>query len=213
MAHMYSIKEIYYTIQGEGVHTGQAAVFCRFAGCNLWSGLEKDRSTAICKFCDTDFWGTDGKYGGKYSAVELAQLCKSLWPATSSNSKPFIVCTGGEPLLQLDEEMIKEFKKENFFIAIETNGTLLPPQGIDWICVSPKARAEVKLTTGDELKLVYPQNENQPADFEHLDFQYFSLQPLDNNQQKENIQSCIKYVMTHPQWNLCLQTHKFIGLD
>jgi 7-carboxy-7-deazaguanine synthase (Cx14CxxC type) len=211
---MYSIKEIYYTIQGEGVHTGQAAVFCRFAGCNLWSGLEKDRATAICKFCDTDFWGTDGKNGGKYSAEELAQLCKSLWPSTSSsNAKPFIVCTGGEPLLQIDDELIKAFKKEDFFIAIETNGTIIPPQGIDWICVSPKARAEVKLTTGDELKLVYPQTENQPSEYEHLDFQYFSLQPLDNQQQKVNIQSCIDYVMAHPQWNLCLQTHKFIGLD
>lgn len=210
---MYSIKEIYYTIQGEGVHTGQAAVFCRFAGCNLWSGLEKDRANAVCKFCDTDFWGTDGKNGGKYTATALASLCKSLWPVKDSEAKPFIVCTGGEPLLQMDEALIKAFKNEGFFIAIETNGTIIPPHGIDWICVSPKAKAEVKLTTGDELKLVYPQKENKPSDFEHLDFQYFSLQPLDDVDQKHNIKACIDYVMAHPQWNLCLQTHKFIGID
>ena len=209
---MYSIKEIYYTIQGEGVHTGQAAVFCRFAGCNLWSGLEKDRENAICKFCDTDFWGTDGVNGGKYNAEELAQLCKSLWP-DSDDSTPFIVCTGGEPLLQLDISLTKAFKEEGFFIAIETNGTLQVPPLVDWICVSPKAKAEIKVTTGDELKLVYPQKENDPAQFINMDFQFFSLQPLDDANQKENIKACVNYVMAHPKWNLCLQTHKFIGID
>ena len=209
---MYSIKEIYYTIQGEGVHTGQAAIFCRFAGCNLWSGLEKDREKAICKFCDTNFWGTDGKNGGKYTAEDLAFFCKSLWPR-GDNSRPFIVCTGGEPLLQLDDALIKAFKKENFFIAIETNGTVAPPSGIDWICVSPKADTQILITTGDELKLVYPQKENNPQQYEGLDFQYFSLQPLDDARQMQNIQACIHYVLKHPKWNLSLQTHKFIGID
>ena len=209
---MYSIKEIYYTIQGEGVHTGQAAVFCRFSGCNLWSGLEKDREKAICKFCDTDFWGTDGLNGGKYSAEELAELCISLWPK-SAESKPFIVCTGGEPLLQLDADLVEAFKKKNFFIAIETNGTLVPPPGLDWICVSPKSNTKIVVTTGDELKLVYPQKENNPKDYIDLDFQFFSLQPLDDPNQDKNIKSCIEYVKAHPKWNLSLQTHKYLGID
>ncbi len=209
---MYSVKEIYYTIQGEGVHTGQAAVFLRFAGCNLWSGLEKDRETAICRFCDTDFWGTDGENGGKYTAAELAALCKSLWPKDVAG-KPFIVCTGGEPLLQLDAELITALKKEDFFIAIETNGTIEPPAGIDWICVSPKANAKLKITTGDELKLVYPQIENTPDQFIDMDFQFFSLQPLDDKQQTAHIKACVDYVKTHPKWTLSLQTHKILGID
>ena len=155
---MYAIKEIYYTIQGEGVHSGRPAVFCRFSGCNLWSGLEKDRNSAICKFCDTDFWGTDGENGGKYTAADLVSLCLSLWPQEST-AQPFIVCTGGEPLLQLDEELITEFKKSEFYIAIETNGTVEVPDGIDWICVSPKADTSLIVSAGDELKVVYPQVE------------------------------------------------------
>lgn len=209
---MYKVKEIYYTIQGEGVHTGQAAVFCRFTGCNLWSGREEDRHKAICQFCDTDFWGTDGENGGQYTATELAELCKSLWPE-GDTSKPFIVCTGGEPLLQLDDELVRAFKKENFFIAIETNGTLRPPGGVDWICVSPKAAEPVKLTTGDELKLVYPQKENTPDQFVDMDFQFFSLQPLGDENQEENIKATVKYVMEHPKWNLSIQTHKILGID
>ncbi len=209
---MYSIKEIYYTIQGEGVHTGQAAIFLRFSGCNLWSGLEKDREGAICKFCDTNFWGTDGTNGGKYTAEELVKKCFSLWPS-DSNSRPFIVCTGGEPLLQMDSDLIKALKVKNFFIAIETNGTLSPPHGIDWICVSPKASTEIKITTGDELKLVYPQKENSPDQFINMDFQFFSLQPLDDHQHEENIKKTIEYVMEHPKWNLSLQTHKYLGID
>lgn len=208
---MYSVKEIYYTIQGEGVHTGQAAVFLRFAGCNLWTGLEKDRKSATCRFCDTDFWGMDGDHGGKYSAIDLAQKCVSLWPS-DSNSRPFIVCTGGEPLLQLDNALIDALKVHNFFIAIETNGTLLPPQGIDWICVSPKADAPLKLTTGEELKLVYPQPENDPTQFENMDFQFFTLQPLDDEYLSHHTKLCVNYIKKHPKWNLSLQTHKILGI-
>ncbi len=209
---MYSIKEIYYTIQGEGVHTGRPAIFCRFSGCNLWSGLEKDRNSAICKFCDTDFWGTDGKNGGKYSASDLASLCLSLWPKDSS-SQPFIVCTGGEPLLQLDEPLIQAFKGLEFFIAIETNGTIQVPLGIDWICVSPKADADLIVNSGDELKLVFPQSENTPDQFSHLQFDNFSLQPLDDINQNDHIKASIEYVKQNPKWSLSLQTHKYLGID
>ena len=209
---MYSIKEIYYTIQGEGVHSGKAAIFCRFSGCNLWSGLEKDRSTAICKFCDTNFWGTDGSNGGKYSAEELVLFCKSLWPENST-SEPFIVCTGGEPLLQMDDQLITELKDQGFYIAIETNGTVTAPSGIDWICVSPKANTELKITEGQELKLVYPQVENTPEDYQHLAFEHFSLQPLDDPNQERNTTLCINYVKENPQWTLSLQTHKYLGID
>ncbi len=209
---MYSIKEIYYTIQGEGVHTGQAAVFCRFSGCNLWSGLEKDRKQAICKFCDTNFWGTDGINGGKYDARSLAQFCKTLWPS-ESNSKPFIVCTGGEPLLQLDTDLVDELHNEGFFVAVETNGTVTPPAGLDWICVSPKAKTDIVIRTGDELKLVYPQKENNPEDYINMDFQFFSLQPLDDEHQHVHIKECIDYVQSHPKWTLSLQTHKYLGID
>jgi len=209
---MYSIKEIYYTIQGEGVHSGKAAIFCRFSGCNLWSGLEKDRSTAICKFCDTNFWGTDGSNGGKYSAEELVLFCKSLWPENST-SEPFIVCTGGEPLLQMDDQLITELKDQGFYIAIETNGTVTAPSGIDWICVSPKANTELKITEGQELKLVYPQVENTPEDYQHLAFEHFSLQPLDDPNQERNTALCINYVKENPQWTLSLQTHKYLGID
>ena len=209
---MYSIKEIYYTIQGEGLHSGKAAIFCRFSGCNLWSGLEKDRSTAVCKFCDTNFWGTDGSNGGKYSAEELAKFCKSLWPENST-SEPFIVCTGGEPLLQMDDQLITQLKDQGFYIAIETNGTIDAPSGIDWICVSPKANAKLKITEGQELKLVYPQVENTPEDYQHLEFEHFSLQPLDDPNQDKNTILCINYVKENPHWSLSLQTHKYLGID
>lgn len=207
---MYSIKEAYYTLQGEGYHTGRPAVFCRFSGCNLWSGLEKDRSTAICQFCDTNFWGTDGENGGKYKDGELVDLCLSLWP--DSDMQPFVVCTGGEPLLQMDDELIRTFHSRGFTIAIESNGTLAVPDGIDWVCISPKAGSELIVTQGDELKLVHPQQGQSPQQFENLDFKYFSLQPLDDVNQSQNTQECVTYCHEHPKWNLSLQTHKILGL-
>jgi len=207
----YKVKEIYYTIQGEGHHTGRPAVFCRFAGCNLWSGLEKDRDTAICKFCDTDFWGMDGKNGGKYRAELLAEVIRSLHPPTEKEI--YVVCTGGEPALQIDKELVSVFHQNNLIMAIETNGTLALPEGIDWVCVSPKADTEIVVTHGDELKLVYPQVENLPSQYEHLNFTHFYLQPLDDQDQEEHIKSSVKYCMEHPQWKLSLQTHKILGID
>ena len=207
---MYSVKEIYYTIQGEGHHTGQPAIFCRFSGCNLWSGLEKDRSTAVCQFCDTQFWGTDGLNGGKYTALELAEKCRSLWPADDTN--PFIVCTGGEPMLQLDNELVDELHKQGFFVAIETNGTKSILESIDWVCVSPKAGAKLQVTSGQELKLVYPQSNLSIMDFDHMDFENFSLQPLDDDYQMDNILTCIELCKAHPKWKLSLQTHKLVGM-
>jgi len=207
---MYSVKEIYYTIQGEGYHTGQPAIFCRFSGCNLWSGLEKDRSTAICQFCDTNFWGTDGENGGKYSAEELVSKCLSLWTAESGT--PFIVCTGGEPLLQLNTPLIDALHEAGFYIAIETNGTKEAPPGIDWICVSPKANAEIVQTSGSELKLVYPQSNLSINDFKEMDFEHFYLQPLDDDYQMDNIRTCIELCKAYPQWKLSLQTHKLVGM-
>lgn len=208
----YKIKEIYYTIQGEGYHTGRPAVFCRFSGCNLWSGLEKDRDKAVCKFCDTDFWGMDGKNGGNYTKEELTNMILSLWPK-EKNLPVFLVCTGGEPGLQMDEPLVEYLHSNNVEIAIETNGTVELPEGIDWICVSPKAYADVIITKGNELKLVFPQSENNPEDFVRLGFDYFFLQPLDDDHQKSNIQACVEYCLKNPLWNLSLQTHKFIGID
>ena len=208
---MYGIKEIYYTIQGEGYHTGQAAVFLRFSGCNLWSGLEKDRSSAQCTFCDTDFWGTDGMNGGKYTAKDLASFCKSLWPATN-NTQPYIVCTGGEPLLQLDEELINTLKEEGFFIAIESNGTISVPKGIDWICISPKLQSQLLVTSGHELKLVYPQDGIDLDVYEKMNFEFLSLQPLDDEHQTAHTKSCIDICKTRPRWRLSLQTHKYTGI-
>ena len=208
---MYKVKEIYYTIQGEGFHAGRPAVFCRFSGCNLWSGREVDREKAICTFCDTNFWGTDGINGGKYTASELAEKIKSLWPV--DHESLFVVCTGGEPALQMDETLIHVFHDYGFEIAIETNGTVELADGIDWICVSPKADTEIIVKTGGELKLVYPQIENQPSDFLHLDFKHFYLQPLDDKNQSENIRKTIEYCLANPQWKLSVQTHKFIGID
>lgn len=208
----YKVKEIYYTIQGEGFHTGRAAVFCRFSGCNLWSGHEKDRKDAVCDFCDTDFVGTSGPGGGMFdSAEELVQSVKELWKSVKS-AKPYVVCTGGEPLLQMDELLINSFHDSGFEIAIETNGTLLPPPGIDWICVSPKAGADFVLKKGDELKIVYPQSGIDPENHANLDFDFFSLQPMDGPKLKENIDLTVQYCLKHPQWRMSLQTHKFLGI-
>ncbi len=208
----YSVKEIYYTLQGEGAQTGRAAVFLRFAGCNLWSGLEKDRGEAVCQFCDTDFIGTDGPGGGKFAdAAALARAVFAQWPA-QAKAKPYVVCTGGEPLLQLDREAIDALHEKGFEIGIETNGTLLPPPGIDWICVSPKADSEQKLMRGDELKLVYPQDGAPPERFAGQDFRNFFLQPMDNATRAANTEAATQYCLDHPQWRLSLQTHKLIGI-
>jgi 7-carboxy-7-deazaguanine synthase (Cx14CxxC type) len=210
----YSVKEIYYTLQGEGAQTGRPAVFLRFAGCNLWSGREEDRASAICRFCDTDFFGTDGPGGGKFaSAAALADAVARTWPQGGSTvSRPCVVCTGGEPLLQLDEALIAAFHGRGFQVAIETNGTLDAPSGIDWICVSPKAGAELRQTRGDELKLVYPQPGAEPERFEGLAFRHFSLQPMDGPARDENTELAIQYCLAHPRWRLSLQTHKLLGI-
>jgi len=207
---MYKVKEIYYTLQGEGAHTGRGAVFCRFTGCNLWTGLEKDRPQAICQFCDTDFWGMDGENGGKYSAADLAKKVRNLWPADLV--KPYVVCTGGEPLLQMDAELIAAFKKEGLEIAIETNGTIIPPDGIDWVCVSPKANAELILTKGDEIKLIFPQLGAEPDLYENMDFDHFFLQPMDSEFSERNIKMTLDYCLKNPQWRLSLQTHKMLNI-
>jgi 7-carboxy-7-deazaguanine synthase (Cx14CxxC type) len=208
----YSVKEIYYTLQGEGAQAGRAAVFLRFAGCNLWTGLERDRATAVCRFCDTDFIGTDGPGGGKFAdAAALARAVAAVWPHTVKG-KPYVVCTGGEPLLQLDPALVAALKEQGFEIGIETNGTLLPPPGIDWICVSPKADAEQRLTRGDELKLVYPQEDAPPERYAAQDFRNFFLQPIDNADRGENTAAATAYCLEHPQWRLSLQTHKLIGI-
>ncbi|MEN0006016.1 MAG: 7-carboxy-7-deazaguanine synthase [Bacteroidota bacterium] len=209
MAH-YKIKELFYTLQGEGMHAGRPAVFCRFTGCNLWSGREKDRSKAICQFCDTDFWGTDGENGGRYSAESLAETAAKLWP--SAQGQPYIVCTGGEPLLQLDAPLIAAFHAKGFEIAIETNGTIAIPEGIDWVCVSPKANAELVVDTGDELKLVFPQLGAEPERYAHLDFTHFFLQPMDGAYTERNTKLCLEYCLAHPQWSLSIQTHKILRI-
>jgi 7-carboxy-7-deazaguanine synthase (Cx14CxxC type) len=208
----YTVKEIYYTLQGEGAQTGRAAVFLRFAGCNLWTGLERDRATAICQFCDTDFIGTDGPNGGKFkTAQDLAAAVLAQWPS-GQRAQPYVVCTGGEPLLQIDEPLIAALHALSFEIGIETNGTLLPPPGIDWICVSPKAGAEFNLRRGNELKLVYPQKGAEPEKYEALDFANFFLQPMDNASRADNTEAATAYCLAHPQWRLSLQTHKLIGI-
>ncbi len=210
----YTVKEIFYTLQGEGANTGRPAVFCRFAGCNLWTGREEDRAKAICTFCDTDFVGTNGPGGGKFATAEaLAAAVAGTWPTPSSpRARRFVVCTGGEPLLQLDEPLVQALHQQGFEIAIETNGTQLPPPGIDWICMSPKAGAPLVLTHGQELKLVYPQKGAEPERFEHLDFQHFFLQPMDSPQRERNTQLATRYCLEHPQWRLSLQTHKLLGI-
>jgi 7-carboxy-7-deazaguanine synthase (Cx14CxxC type) len=209
----YSVKEIFYTLQGEGAQAGRASVFCRFAGCNLWSGRAADRATAICRFCDTDFVGVDGVGGGKFdSADALAAAIERQWPTKSTAGKRFVVCTGGEPLLQLDTSLIDALHQRDFEIAVETNGTVAAPQGLDWICVSPKAGAEFVQQSGDELKLVYPQTEADPARFERLAFRHFFLQPMDGARRAQNNEAAVRYCMEHPQWRLSLQTHKILGI-
>ena len=208
----YSVKEIYYTLQGEGAQTGRAAVFCRFTGCNLWSGREEDRVQAVCTFCDTDFVGTDGPGGGKFDTPQkLAAAASGHWPAESRDSR-LVVCTGGEPLLQLDEALVNAFHAEGFEVAVETNGTLPAPSGLDWICVSPKADAQVVLTRGSELKLVYPQATAMPERFESLEFDNFFLQPMDGPDVERNTRRAIEYCKQHPRWRLSLQTHKLLGI-
>jgi 7-carboxy-7-deazaguanine synthase (Cx14CxxC type) len=214
----YSIKEIYFTLQGEGAHTGRPAVFCRFAGCNLWSGHEKDRASAVCPFCDTDFVGTDGPGGGKYaSAYDLAEAVAAAWPgdprSSAPRSRPLAVCTGGEPLLQLDAAAVAALQEAGFEVAVETNGTLEAPVGLDWICVSPKAGAPLVLTSGDELKLVYPQDGAPPEAYDDLAFDRFSLQPMDGPRRATNTRLAVQYCLAHPQWRLSLQTHKYLGID
>ena len=209
---MYTIKEIYYTIQGEGFHTGRSAVFVRFTGCNLWTGHEKDRENAICNFCDTDFIGTDGPGGGRFQTPnDLVENILSKWPSGSIEQR-FVVFTGGEPLLQMDEELINVLHFNKFEIAIETNGTVNAPKNIDWVCVSPKAGSDLIITKGNELKLVYPQHGIDPSQYENLNFDHFSLQPMDNENLNENIQKTINYCHEHPLWRLSLQTHKFVGI-
>ncbi|WP_206441473.1 7-carboxy-7-deazaguanine synthase [Amphritea opalescens] len=213
---MYSVKEMFYTLQGEGAQAGRPAVFCRFSGCNLWSGREQDRHKAVCDFCDTDFVGTDGQNGGKFNSAEaLAKAVRSFWPELpdTQQGKPYVVCTGGEPLLQLDTALIDALHQEDFEIAVETNGTLAVPASIDWICVSPKADAELVQLSGDELKLVYPQPLAQPEQFQSLAFSHFYLQPMDGPMQPMNTRDTIQFCLQHPQWKLSLQTHKLLGID
>ncbi len=208
----YTVKEVFYTLQGEGGQAGRAAIFCRFAGCNLWSGREADRANAICRFCDTDFVGTDGPGGGRFAtAGALAEAIAVQWPG-QAGGKPLVVCTGGEPLLQLDTAAIQAIHARGFEIAVETNGTQPAPPGLDWICVSPKSTAEVVLTKGAELKLVFPQADAMPERFESLEFQHFFLQPMDGPDQQQNVQMAVEYCLRNPKWRLSLQTHKIIGI-
>lgn len=209
----YAVKEIFYTLQGEGAQSGRAAVFLRFAGCNLWSGREADRAAAICKFCDTDFADTNGPGGGKFaSAAELASAVAAKWPNAFPGGKPFVVCTGGEPLLQLDSALIDELHRRRFEIAVESNGTIAAPDGIDWLCISPKAAAKLVQKSGDELKLVYPQTGADPDIFADLAFRHFFLQPMDGPDRDTNTALALHYCMEHPQWRLSLQTHKMLGI-
>lgn len=210
---MYSVKEVFYTLQGEGAHSGRPAIFCRFTGCNLWSGREEDRSSAICSFCDTDFVGTDGQNGGKFATPEaLVTHLQRFWPC-DSNTPPYLVCTGGEPALQLDQALVDALHLQGFIIAIETNGTKPLPKGIDWICVSPKADTQVIIQQGNELKLVYPQQLAPPERFSGMIFEHFYLQPLDGIDADESLRRSLNYCLEHPQWKLSLQTHKIIGID
>jgi 7-carboxy-7-deazaguanine synthase (Cx14CxxC type) len=208
----YSIKEIFYTLQGEGAQTGRPAVFCRFSGCNLWSGREIDRTEAICRFCDTDFVGVDGPGGSRFSnADSVAEAVAERWPQQCDGHR-FVVCTGGEPLLQLDRALVDALQERGFQVAIETNGTIAAPAGLDWICVSPKARAELVVRGGDELKLVYPQAGVEPEQYRSLAFQHFFLQPMDGPKRQANTRLALEYCLAHPQWKLSLQTHKQLGI-
>lgn len=208
----YTVKEIFYTLQGEGAQAGSAAVFCRFSGCNLWSGRERDRATAVCTFCDTDFVGI-GPDGGKFATADaLADAVDACWPRAVANDRKLVVCTGGEPLLQLDHAAVDALHARGFRVAVESNGTQQPPHGLDWICVSPKAGAPVVLTRGDELKLVYPQANAAPERFESLDFTHFFLQPMDGPSLAENTRAAADYCLAHPRWRLSVQTHKVAGV-
>lgn len=208
----FSVKEIFYTLQGEGANAGRPAVFCRFAGCNLWSGREEDRATAICKFCDTDFIGTDGTKGGKYQTAEdLANCIELHWPS-QDRKRRFVVLTGGEPMLQINEMLVQSLHDRGFEIAVETNGTIKAVPGIDWVCVSPKANTEIVVTQGQELKLVYPQFDALPERFSNLAFDNFYLQPMDGPDRLSNSKAAIDYCQNHPQWNLSTQTHKLLGI-
>ncbi|MGB3810842.1 MAG: 7-carboxy-7-deazaguanine synthase [Parvibaculum sp.] len=209
---MYSVKEIFYTLQGEGANAGRPSVFCRFAGCNLWTGREQDRASAVCTFCDTDFVGTDGEGGGKFADAEaLASAIERTWQSGAQENR-FVVCTGGEPLLQVDTALIEALHARGFEIAVETNGTVEPPEGLDWICVSPKAEAPLKIQAGDELKLVFPQTNALPDRFEKLAFRHHYLQPMDGPHVAENTRAATAYCLAHPKWRLSLQTHKLIGI-
>jgi 7-carboxy-7-deazaguanine synthase len=209
----YAVKEVFYTLQGEGAHAGRPAVFCRFAGCNLWTGREEDRRTAVCQFCDTDFVGLNGPGGGKFDTAEdLAETINGQWPVNEATDRRFVVCTGGEPLLQLNRALIDALHAREFEIAVETNGTVIAPEGIDWVCVSPKAGAQLVQKTGDELKLVFPQERARPDDFEGLRFRHFFLQPMDGPFRKMNTELAVRYCLEHPKWRLSLQTHKILGI-
>ena len=206
----YKIKEIYFTQQGEGKNTGKDFVFVRFAGCNLWSGKEKHRASAICKFCDTDFYGTDGINGGVYETKDLVTKIKSLW--VSMDSEIRVVLTGGEPLLQVDDSLITALKNANIYIAIETNGTLKAPKGIDWICMSPKANTDIQLTEGSEIKVIYPQENLDPADFNNMNFSNYYIQPMDSKDYETNVSKSVEFCMQNSKWRLSLQTHKILGI-
>jgi 7-carboxy-7-deazaguanine synthase (Cx14CxxC type) len=209
----YAVKEIFYTLQGEGAQTGRASVFCRFAGCNLWSGRESDRASAICQFCDTQFVGVDGEGGGRFeTAGDLAEAVAATWPTRGAEGARFVVCTGGEPLLQLDRNLIDALHERDFEIAVETNGTIAAPAGLDWVCVSPKAGAHLVQKVGDELKLVFPQPAAMPHEFEALAFRHFFLQPMDGPDREANTQLALRYCLEHPRWRLSLQTHKLLGI-
>jgi len=208
----YAVKEIFYTLQGEGAQAGRAAVFCRFAGCNLWTGREPDRATAVCTFCDTDFVGIDGDGGGRFASAEaLADAVAAAWP-DGAGGRPYVVCTGGEPLLQLDAAAVTALKSRGFEVAVETNGTQVPPPGLDWICVSPKAGAGLSLCAGNELKLVFPQAGAEPGRFEALAFEHFFLQPMDGPLVERHTREALAYCLAHPRWRLSLQTHKLLGI-
>ncbi|MBI1810139.1 MAG: 7-carboxy-7-deazaguanine synthase [Gemmatimonadetes bacterium] len=208
----YAVKECFYTLQGEGFHAGRPAVFLRFAGCNLWTGREEDRASAVCQFCDTDFVGV-GPDGGKFDTPDaLAALVAARWPADDGGARRFVVCTGGEPLLQLDQPLADALHARGFAVAVETNGTQVPPHGLDWICVSPKAGAPLVLTGGDELKLVFPQGGGEPARYEQLDFTHFFLQPMDGPVLAENTRLAVAHCLAHPRWRLSVQTHKQVGI-
>ncbi len=213
----YAVKEIFYTLQGEGANTGRPAVFCRFAGCNLWSGRDADRGDAVCTFCDTDFVGTDGPGGGRFAnAAALSEAVSAAWPTFEAEpgrtGGRLVVCTGGEPLLQLDAALLAALHARGFEVAVETNGTVPPPPGIDWLCVSPKADAKLVVVEGDELKLVYPQTTARPEQFEQLDFRQFFLQPMDGPAREANTRAALEYCLAHPRWRLSLQTHKLLGI-